>query len=166
MLYIYIYIYICSGKLTIVGSDNGLVPGRRQAIIIWTSAGISLIGPLGIGTNLSEIFMGIQTFSFKKIHLKMASAKYIHPFCLSLNVLINSSEIAFCTLSQGPDRGFQSHGPTNSSGWQIVWDGYAANCMVFSLQVQSVICIGCPVLFCVVWLFKCPLGDMVVILKV
>ena len=33
-------------KLTIIGSDNCLLPGRRQAII-WTNVGILLIGPLG-----------------------------------------------------------------------------------------------------------------------
>ena len=44
--------HICVGKLTIIGSDNGLSPGRRQAII-WTNAGILLIWPLG--TNFSEI---------------------------------------------------------------------------------------------------------------
>ena len=44
--------HICVGNLTIIGSDNGLSPGRRQAII-WTNAGILLIGPLG--TNFSEI---------------------------------------------------------------------------------------------------------------
>ena len=38
--------HICVCKLTIIGSDNGLSPGRRQAII-WTIAGIFLIGPLG-----------------------------------------------------------------------------------------------------------------------
>ena len=38
---------ICIGNLTIIGSDNDLSPGRRQAII-WTNAGILLIGPLGI----------------------------------------------------------------------------------------------------------------------
>ena len=31
--------HICIGKLTIIGSDNGLSRGRRQAII-WTNAGI------------------------------------------------------------------------------------------------------------------------------
>ena len=31
--------HICVGNLTIIGSDNGLSPGRRQAII-WTKAGI------------------------------------------------------------------------------------------------------------------------------
>ena len=77
--------HICVVKQTIIGSDNGLSPGRRQAII-WTNAGILLIGPLG--TNFSEILIGIQTFSFKKMHLKMSSAKW-RPFCLGLNVLIN-----------------------------------------------------------------------------
>ena len=43
-------------KLTIIGSDNGFSPGRRQAII-WTNAGILLIGPLGI--NFSEILIEI-----------------------------------------------------------------------------------------------------------
>ena len=38
-------IYICVRKLTIIGQDNGLSPGRRQAII-WTNAGMFLIGPL------------------------------------------------------------------------------------------------------------------------
>ena len=75
--------HICVGNLTIIGSDNGLSPGRRQAII-WTSVGILLIGPLG--TNFSEILIGIQTFSFKKMHLKMSSVKW-RPFCPDLNVL-------------------------------------------------------------------------------
>ena len=51
--------HICVVKLTIIGSDNGLSPGRRQAII-WTNAGILVIRPLG--TNFSEILIGIQTF--------------------------------------------------------------------------------------------------------
>ena len=32
--------------VTIIGSDNGLAPGWRQAII-WINTGILLIGPLG-----------------------------------------------------------------------------------------------------------------------
>ena len=75
---------ICVGNLTIIGSDNGLSPGRRQAII-WTNAGILLIGPLR--TNFSEILIGIHMFSSKKMHLKISSAKW-RPFCLGLNVLI------------------------------------------------------------------------------
>ena len=75
--------HICVVELTIIGLDNGLSPGRRQAII-WTNAGILLIGPLG--TNFIEILVGVQTFSFKKMHLKMSSAKW-RPFCPGLNVL-------------------------------------------------------------------------------
>ena len=59
------------------------VPERRQAII-WTNAGILLIGNLG--TNFSKILIKTDTFSFNKIHLKLSSAKW-QPFCLSLNVL-------------------------------------------------------------------------------
>ena len=77
--------HICVSKLSILGSDNGLSPGRRKAIV-WTSAGILLIGP--IGTNFSEILIGIQTFSFTKMHLKISSAK-CRPFFLGLNVLIS-----------------------------------------------------------------------------
>ena len=64
------HIYV--SELAIIGSDNGLSPGRRQAII-WNNAGLLLIEPLW--TNFSEISIGIQTFSFKKIHLNMSSAK-------------------------------------------------------------------------------------------
>ena len=59
--------HICVSKLTIIGSDNGLSPGRRQAII-WTSDGISLIAPLG--KNLSGILIKIHTSSLKKSILK------------------------------------------------------------------------------------------------
>ena len=76
--------HICVSKLTIIGSDDGLSPGRRQAIT-WTNAGILLIGPLG--TNFNELSIGIQTCSFKKMHLKISSGKW-RPFCLGLNVLM------------------------------------------------------------------------------
>ena len=81
--------HICVSILTIIGSDNGLSPGRRQAII-WTSAGILLIGPLG--TYFNEILIEIHTFSFKKMHLKISSAKW-RPFCLGLNVLTDDARI-------------------------------------------------------------------------
>ena len=71
--------HICVGKLTIIGSDNGLSPGRLQAIIR-TNAGILLIGTSG--TNFREILSEIHTFSFKK----MSSGKW-RPFCLGLHVL-------------------------------------------------------------------------------
>ena len=55
--------HICVGKTTIIGSDNGLLPGRHQAII-WTNAGIWIIGPLG--TNFSEIVIKILTYYSRK----------------------------------------------------------------------------------------------------
>ena len=71
-------------RLTVTGSDNGLSPGRYQAII-WTKAGILLIGPSG--TNFSENLIEILTFLFTKMRLKVSSAKW-RPFCLGLNVLM------------------------------------------------------------------------------
>ena len=76
--------HICVSKLTIIGSDNGLSTGRRQAIV-WFNAGILLIGPLG--TNFSEIYIKIPTLSFKKMRLKVSSVKW-RPLCLGLDVLM------------------------------------------------------------------------------
>ena len=73
--------HICVGKLTTIGADNGLSPGRRQAMV-WTNAEILLMGPLG--TNFIEILIGIHPFSFKKLHLKMSSAKW-RLFCIDLS---------------------------------------------------------------------------------
>ena len=96
--------HICVVKLTIIGSDNGLSPGRRQAII-WTNAGMLLI--MLLGTNFIEILIGIQTFSFKKMHLKMSSANW-RPFSLGLNVLTEVDYwscgylglLSYCVLSK------------------------------------------------------------------
>ena len=51
---------ICVKKLTTIGSDNGLSPGRRLAII-WNNAVIYLIRH--IGKNFSEFLIEIQTFT-------------------------------------------------------------------------------------------------------
>ena len=60
-----------------IGSDNGLSPILRQAIIS-TNDGLLSIGPLG--SNFSEILIKIPNFSFTKMHLKISSAKW-RPFC-------------------------------------------------------------------------------------
>ena len=78
--------HINVSKLTTIGSEHGLFPGWCQAII-WTNAGILLIGPLG--TNFSEVLNKIYTFSFKKMQLKMSSAKW-PLFRLGLNELRSS----------------------------------------------------------------------------
>ena len=79
--------HICIGNVTTIGWDNGLSSGRRQAII-WTNAGILLIGPLR--TKFTEILIEIHIVSFKKMHLEMSSANS-QPFCLGLNVLIKQT---------------------------------------------------------------------------
>ena len=48
--------HTCVSDLTIIGSVKGLPPDQRQAII-WTNAGILLIGPLRI--NFSETLVEI-----------------------------------------------------------------------------------------------------------
>ena len=53
--------HICVSKLKSIDSDNGLSPGRHQAIV-WTNAGILLIWPLG--TNFREMLIEIHKFSF------------------------------------------------------------------------------------------------------
>ena len=75
--------HICVSNVSIICSDSGLSSGRCRAII-WTSEGISLIGPLG--TNLSQILIEIDIFSFKKMRLKMWSGKW-RSLCIGFNVL-------------------------------------------------------------------------------
>ena len=59
------HVHVCT-----IDSDNGMSARRRWAII-WTNAGILLIWPLG--TNISEILIEIDIFSFVKMYLKMSS---------------------------------------------------------------------------------------------
>ena len=84
--------HTCVGNLTTIGSDNGLSPGRRQAII-WTNAGILLIGPLG--TKFSQILITIHTSSFKKMHPKTVVCKMAS--ILSRPQCVNNT---YCLLSQ------------------------------------------------------------------
>ena len=86
--------HICLSKLTIMGSYNGLSPGRHQATV-WTNAGILLIWTLG--TNVSEIWREIHMFSFTKMHFKMSSEKW-QPFCLGLNVLIHQNVVTLLVV--------------------------------------------------------------------
>ena len=70
---------------------------RRQAII-WTNAGMLLIGTLG--TNFSEFFNEIYVFLFKKMHLKMLSAKW--PPFVSASMCKHGDEEAPDKLHQWP----------------------------------------------------------------
>ena len=76
--------HICVSKLTIIGSDNGLSPDRRQAII-WAKAGILLIGALRnkLKWNLnqnSNIF--IQENAFESVVCETA-ATLSQPQCVN-----------------------------------------------------------------------------------
>ena len=75
------HIYV--SKVTINGSDNGLVPLRQCQAIILIS--VEILSIQALGTNLSEILSEIHTFSFKEMHFKM-SEKW-QPFGLCLNEL-------------------------------------------------------------------------------
>ena len=68
---------ICVRNRVSIGLGNGLSPIQYQAIIS-TNAWLLSIGPLG--TKFSEIAIKIQNFSFKKMFLKILSAKW-QPFC-------------------------------------------------------------------------------------
>ena len=73
--------HICVRKLAIIDSDNGLTPGRCQAIICWNI----LNGALGnkLQWNLHRnLYIFIQENVFENVVLKMTA------ICLGLNVLI------------------------------------------------------------------------------
>ena len=127
--------HISVSKLTIIGSDNGLSPGRRQAII-WTNTWILLIWTLG--TNFSEILSEIHAFSFKKMHLKMSSAKWC-PFCFGLNVL-NPSLVwgaIYKTFTSHDVITKSKHFPPPRRHWQVSSKKgyYAYLCVALSLLV-------------------------------
>ena len=84
--------HICVSELTMIGSDNGLSPGRRQAII-WNNAGLLLIESLG--TNFqwnfnrnSNIF--IQENALEHVVSEMTSI-LSRPQCVNTSVLHYSS---------------------------------------------------------------------------
>ena len=91
------HIYI--GKLSIIGSDNDLSPGRRQSII-WTNAGMLLIE-----TNLDS-----NRGFFRPRDLKiwwMTSSTLHQALCIISNPSVNSNW-SYCpkTLNSGQNRQF------------------------------------------------------------
>ena len=90
--------HIWVGNLTIIASDSGLSPGRRQAIF-WTNAGILLIGPLE--QKILEIWMEILTFSFKKIHFKFNCRLRNSGHFASVSAVLNSISCHIWLLYNG-----------------------------------------------------------------
>ena len=66
--------------------------------IIWTSAGILLIGPLG--RNFIEILIKIQQFSYKNMNFKISSAKR-WPFCIDHHGLTQSVAATLRSIETG-----------------------------------------------------------------
>ena len=123
--------HICVGNLTIVGSDNGLSPVWRQAIF-WTNAGIYLIGILQ--TCFSEILIAIQTFSFKRMHLKnvvceMAETRQARrgrdPACLPCIT-------SMCRCSHAR-RAYESNGLSQPAVW--AWFVIYHNCIICCINL-------------------------------
>ena len=63
--------HTCLSELSSIGSGDGLSHLWHQAIT-WNNTGLLSIGLLG--TNFSEIWIRILSFSFKEMHLKLSSA--------------------------------------------------------------------------------------------
>ena len=82
--------HVCVSDLSITGSDNGLSPGRRQAII-WTNDGILFIRPLG--TNFSEIliensYIFIQENALENVVWKLSAilSQTQYEYCKSYHI--------------------------------------------------------------------------------
>ena len=89
--------HICVRKLTIVGSDNGLSPGRRQAVIL-TNAGVLLIG------LLRKVLLVYLLSKLIYFHWRKWIGKCLRPFCLGTNLLTTiyhhvANGNAFCITS-------------------------------------------------------------------
>ena len=83
--------HICVGIPAIIGSENGLSVPSHYLNQCWHIVNWTL-------TN--KLLVKIQTFPFKKIHLKMSFGK-LQPFFLGLNVLMVSAlPVGNHTLSQ------------------------------------------------------------------
>ena len=124
--------HICVANTTIIGSDNGLSPGRRQAIN-WTNDGILSIGPLG--TNFSDNLIEIHISSFKKnafenVVWKMAA---IFP---GLNVLSNYNQAYLWDVMTHPCPNFHcdSTKPTLKLGHGCVITSHCSTWMWFHIH--------------------------------
>ena len=78
---------ICICEIIIIGSDNGLLTGRRWGII-WTNSGILLIELLGIKLQWNfnwnqHIF--IQENAFENVINKMVAILFL-PQCVDMNI--------------------------------------------------------------------------------
>ena len=136
--------HICVSKLTIIGSHNGLLAGRRQAII-WTNAGILLIELFGANKvnfiGNSNIF--IQENVHENVVCEMASILSRHQCVKQYN---SSSQIG----------GLQHHLSAflNSNSTMIlkccrvsVWEW---KCLMAKYRMQNDMLLYKEVFFCII----------------
>ena len=83
--------HLCVRNLTTIGSDNGLSPGWCQ-VIIFTNAGILLIGPKG--TNFSELFLS----KFKQFHFRNAFERVV---CKMASIFLSRLNVLMQYISRG-----------------------------------------------------------------
>ena len=114
--------HICVSKPTIIGSDNGLLPGRHQ-YIIWTNDGTLLIRTLG--TSFSEIVSEIRIFSFRKMKCtwiivwKMVAISS-RVQCVKLNFTLKFNVNHSPTLNQGVLRLWCKFGNPILNVWRVM----------------------------------------------
>ena len=95
--------HICVSKLAIIVSDNGLAPGRCQAII-WTNAGILLIGLLHkLHWNLNRNqYNSTQEIAFENVVCTMASIssrpQWVNAYIGLFGSFISCDEAALCMI--------------------------------------------------------------------
>ena len=130
--------HICVSKLTIIGSDNGLSPERRQAII-WTNAGILIIGPLGTNfSRNSNIF--IEENVIENVVCEMA-AILSRPQCIKMkyskifrqNVYIYCGMCMWSTLSAHHRHYHVVHTSSSVTRWQtrqLITAGFEGSVLV------------------------------------
>ena len=135
-------LHISVSKHTIIGSDNGLSPGRRQAII-WTNAEILFIWPLGTSQwNINRnSYIFIQENALECVVCEM-SAILSRPQCVK--------------------DGHQACGPSN--GLLYLW--FVLFCACFGTGCSNSFKSVSFHYYNVQFLTHCPLRDLQVILQV
>ena len=137
--------HICVGYLTIIGSDNGLSPDRRQAIT-WTNAGILLFRPFE--TNFSEILIKIRNIFIQGNALE-------NFVCETAGILSRPQCVKMdpgCSLSQAP---------TWCGPWltlcQMLWSASSSSAQQSSPSLFVSLCStnSCNQSYLVAWLSRC-----------
>ena len=105
--------HICVGNINNIDSDNGLSPDRRQTII-WTSAGILLIWP--VGTNFAKYHQSSGCFEIDISNWNSAFHVVSHDtekLCMAMCNL-NISDVLLVSSMQWSPSSFIGHDTRNS----------------------------------------------------